>query len=87
MNLVIPTGKSDRLAALKQGHGGGSFAPEVGVNVQQYFLLGNGRLLRARINILERIPLRSGVSGRAALLSAIRGRVMGSSVLVGTYRR
>src|SRR5947209_17688084 len=30
---------------------------------------------------------RSGVSGRAALLSAIRGRVMGSSVLVGTYRR
>ena len=31
--------------------------------------------------------LRSGVSGRAALLSAIRGRVMGSSVLVGTYRR
>src|SRR5438309_10215560 len=59
MNLVIPTGKSDHLAALKQGHGGGSFAPEIGVNVQQYFLLGNGRLLRARINILQRIPLRS----------------------------
>ena len=65
MNLVIPTGKADHLAALKQGHGGGSFAPEIGVNVQQYFLLGNGRLLRARINILERIPLRSGVSGRS----------------------
>jgi hypothetical protein len=65
MNLVIPTGKADRLAALKQGHGGGAFAPEIGVNVQQYFLLGNGRLLRARINILERIPLREQVSGRS----------------------
>jgi len=31
--------------------------------------------------------LRSGVSGRAALLSAIRGRVIGSSLLVGSYRR
>jgi opacity protein-like surface antigen len=65
MNLVVPTGKSDHLAALKQGHGSGSFAPEIGVNVQQYFLLGNGRLLRARINILERIPLRERVSGRS----------------------
>jgi hypothetical protein len=65
MNLVIPTGKADRLAALKQGHGTGAFAPEIGVNVQQYFLLGNGRLLRARINILERIPLREQVSGRS----------------------
>lgn len=65
MNLVVPTGKSDHLAALKEGHGSGAFAPEVGVNVQQYFLLGNGRLLRARINILERIPLREQVSGRS----------------------
>jgi Raf kinase inhibitor-like YbhB/YbcL family protein len=31
--------------------------------------------------------LRSGISGRAALLSAIRGRVIGSSILVGTHRR
>ena len=65
MNLVIPTGKDDNLSATKEGHGSGSFAPEVGVNVQQYFLLKNGRLFRARINVLERVPLRTEVSGRS----------------------
>jgi len=64
-NLVIPTGKDYRLGALKQGHGSGSFAPEIGVNVQHYFLLGNGRLLRARLNVLKDFPLRSEVSGRS----------------------
>ncbi len=64
-NLVLPTGKHDHLAALKQGHGSGSFAPEVGVNVQQIFLLDNGRLLRARINVLQRFPLRHQVTGRS----------------------
>lgn len=64
-NLVLPTGKHDHLAALKQGHGSGSFAPEVGVNVQHYFLLDNGRLLRARINVLKQFPLRHDVSGRS----------------------
>ncbi len=64
-NLVLPTGKHDRLGALKQGHGSGSFAPEVGINVQQYFLLGNGRLLRGRINILQQFPLRHDVTGRS----------------------
>jgi hypothetical protein len=64
-NLVLPTGKDDNLRALKQGHGSGSFAPEIGINVQHYFLLGNGRLLRARINILKNFPLRHDVSGRS----------------------
>jgi hypothetical protein len=64
-NLILPTGKHDHLDALKQGHGSGSFAPEIGINVQQYFLLGNGRLLRARINLLKDFPLRHGVSGRS----------------------
>lgn len=64
-NLVIPTGKDDHLGALKQGHGSGSFAPEIGVNVQQYFLLGNGRLLRARLNVLKDFPIRHEVSGRS----------------------
>lgn len=64
-NLVIPTGKDDHLRALKDGHGSGSFAPELGINVQQYFLLGSGRLLRARINILHDFPLRTGVAGRS----------------------
>ena len=75
-NLVIPTGKHDHLAALKQGHGSGSFAPEIGVNVQHYFLLGNGRLLRARINVLKQFPLRHDVSGRSVFGTgpAFRGR-------------
>jgi opacity protein-like surface antigen len=63
-NLVVPTGKHDRLGALKQGHGSGSFAPELGVNVQQYFLLGD-RLLRGRINLLHQFPLRHDVTGRS----------------------
>jgi hypothetical protein len=63
-NLVLPTGKYDGLGALKQGHGSGSFAPEIGVNVQQYFLLGD-RLLRGRINILHQFPLRTDVRDRS----------------------
>ena len=38
----------------QSGHGSGSFATEVGVNVQHIFLLDNGRLLRARFNFLQR---------------------------------
>lgn len=64
-NLVLPTGKDDHLSAVKNGHGSGSFAPEIGINAQQYFLLGNGRLLRARINVLHDFPFRTGVSGRS----------------------
>jgi len=64
-NLIIPTGKADHLGALKIGHGSGAFAPEIGVNVQQYFLLKNGHLLRGRINVLKDFPLRTSVSGRS----------------------
>jgi hypothetical protein len=64
-NLVLPTGKNDHLGELKSGHGSGAFAPEIGVNVQQYFLLKNGRLLRGRINILKDFPLRTDISGRS----------------------
>jgi hypothetical protein len=64
-NLIIPTGKHDRLSALKNGHGSGAFAPEIGLNVQQYFRLPNGRLLRGRINILKDFPLRTDVTGRS----------------------
>ncbi len=64
-NLVVPTGKHDRLGALKDGHGSGSFAPEIGINVQQYFLLKNGRLLRGRINVLHDFPVRTAVTGRS----------------------
>lgn len=64
-NLVLPTGKHDHLGELRSGHGSGSFAPEIGINVQQYFLLRNGRLLRGRINVLKDFPLRTNVSGRS----------------------
>lgn len=64
-NLIIPTGKDDHLSQRKSGHGSGSFAPEIGINAQQYFLLNNGRLLRARINVLKDFPLRTGISGRS----------------------
>lgn len=65
MNLIVPTGKDDNLGVLKEGHGSGSFAPEVGINVQQYFLLNNGRLLRARFNFLKNFPLGNDVTGRS----------------------
>ena len=64
-NLILPTGKHDHLSTLKNGHGSGSFAPELGINVQQYFLLPNGRLLRGRINVLKDFPLRTDVTGRS----------------------
>jgi hypothetical protein len=63
-NLVLPTGKFDRLGAVKSGHGSGAFAPEIGVNVQQYFLLGD-RLLRGRINVLHQFPLRTDIRDRS----------------------
>ncbi|HVI04964.1 MAG TPA: hypothetical protein VM711_02585 [Sphingomicrobium sp.] len=65
LNEVVPTGKDDRLGPLQEGHGSGAFGTEIGVNVQHYFLLRNGRLLRARINILRRFSDRAGVSGRS----------------------
>ena len=65
LNEVIPTGKFDRLAPTQEGHGSGAFATEVGVNVQHWFLLDNGRLLRARINVLQRFYNKTSVEGRS----------------------
>ena len=65
LNEVIPTGKFDRLGPSEEGHGSGAFATEVGVNVQHWFLLKNGRLLRARINVLQRFYNKTGVEGRS----------------------
>ncbi|MFL6852046.1 MAG: hypothetical protein ACJ8EM_00915, partial [Sphingomicrobium sp.] len=62
---TIPTGKYDHLGQGKEGHGSGSFATEIGVNVQQYFLLENGRLLRGRINFLQRFPHGADVEDRS----------------------
>src|SRR5437763_2789765 len=65
LNEVIPTGKFDRLGPSQEGHGSGAFATEVGVNVQHWFLLNNGRLLRARINVLQRFYNKTRVEGRS----------------------
>jgi len=65
LNEVIPTGKDDRLGPSEEGHGSGAFATELGLNVQHWFLLDNGRLLRARINVLQRFYNRTGVEGRS----------------------
>jgi hypothetical protein len=65
LNEVIPTGKDDRLGPSEEGHGSGAFATEVGINVQHWFLLKNGRLVRARINLLQRFYDRTSVEGRS----------------------
>ncbi len=64
-NEVLPTGKDDNLGPAEEGHGSGAFATEIGINAQYYFLLKNGRLLRARINVLQRFPYRTDVTGRS----------------------
>lgn len=65
VNATVPTGKFDRLGQGKAGHGSGSFVPEVGINVQHYFLLKNDRLLRGRINVLKTSPSGTDVVGRS----------------------
>ena len=62
---AVPTGKHDRLGPKEDGHGSGSFATELGVNVQHYFLLKNDRLLRARINVLKSFPHGADVHDRS----------------------
>ena len=65
LNEVIPTGRFDRLNPDQEGHGSGAFATEVGINVQHWFLLRNKRLLRARINVLQRFYNKASVEGRS----------------------
>ena len=65
LNEVLPTGKDDHLGPGQEGHGSGAFATEVGINAQHYFLLKNGRLLRARINVLKSFPHGAHVSDRS----------------------
>ena len=65
VNEVLPTGKDDHLKPGQEGHGSGSFATEIGINVQHYFLLKTGSLLRARINVLKSFPHGAHVSDRS----------------------
>lgn len=77
LNEVLPTGKHDRLDDEEEGHGSGSFATEVGVSLQHYFLLKNGRLLRGRINFLKSFPHGANVDDRSVYGTGpgFRGRV------------
>jgi hypothetical protein len=62
---VIPVGKHDRLEPSEDGNSSGSFATEIGINVQHYFLLKNNRLLRARINLLQRFSHGADITDRS----------------------
>lgn len=77
LNEELPTAKYDHLGDSREGHGSGAFATEIGINVQDYFLLKNDRLLRARINVLKSFPYRADVSGRSVYGTdaAFRGHV------------
>ncbi len=74
---VIPTGKYERLGPSEEGYGSGSFATEVGINVQHIFLLKNGRLLRARFNFLQRFTHVGDVEDRSVYGTGVgfRGHV------------
>lgn len=61
----LPIGKHDKLGPKEDGHGSGSFATEVGLNVQHYFLLGNGRLFRGRVNLLKSFRHGADVADRS----------------------
>ena len=61
----LPVGKHDKLGPKEDGHGSGSFATEVGLNVQHYFLLNNGRLLRGRLNFLKSFPHGADIADRS----------------------
>lgn len=62
---IVPIGKYDRLEPNKNGSGSGSFATEVGVNIQHWFVMPNGRPLRARLNLLQRFPHGAHVEDRS----------------------
>lgn len=61
---AVPTGRYDRLGRRPaNGMGGGAYATTVGVNMQSYFWLPNGRILRARLNATSTFAGRADVEG------------------------
>lgn len=85
LNEVLPTGKHDRLGSGEEGHGSGSFATEIGLNAQYYFLLANGHLLRARFNLLHSLPYGTDVHDRSVYgtLPGFHGRAKPGSKTTG----
>ena len=47
---TLPTAKFDRLTRASDGFGGGAYTTTLGLYMQQYFWLPNGRILRGRLN-------------------------------------
>lgn len=72
----LPTGRFDGLPRASQGQGGGVFATEIGVNVQHYLRLENGRLFRWRVNLLRSFAGSTTVHGASVYGTATgyRGR-------------
>ena len=61
---TVPTGRYDRLGRRPaNGMGGGAYATTVGVNMQSYFWMPNGRILRARLNATTTLAGRAQVEG------------------------
>ena len=61
---TVPTGRYDRLGRRPaNGMGGGAYATTVGVNMQSYFWMPNGRILRARLNATTTLAGRAHVEG------------------------
>jgi hypothetical protein len=61
---TVPTGRYDRLGQRPaNGMGGGAYATTLGVNMQSYFWMPNGRILRARLNATTTFAGRARVEG------------------------
>ena len=61
---TVPTGRYDRLGRRPaNGMGGGAYATTVGVNMQSFFWMPNGRILRARLNATTTLAGRAQVEG------------------------
>lgn len=85
---AVPTGRYDRLGHRPaNGMGGGAYATTLGVNMQSYFWMPNGRILRARLNVTGTLPGRANVEGVSTYGTGqdFRGHARGgSNVYVGT---
>lgn len=53
LQQTFPTAKFDQLTRTSDGFGGGAYTTNLGLYMQQYFWLPNGRILRGRLNISQ----------------------------------
>lgn len=59
----LPIGRYDRLDKSSNGFGTGAYTTTFGIYAQDYFWLGNGRLLRGRLNFSWSLASRTDVRG------------------------